>query len=281
LAAKALNMRHLPGFGPELHFRAAVDSEHRRQSPPLLVNNLRAVTMLMAALASGAPAARAADLHAPFSSALARHVADGRVDYGGMARDADFARYLELLSGTDVGRLAGDADRLAFWINTYNALAIKGILDGRSPSGVLGRIGFFRTATWSAGGLEFSLHDLEHRILLPLGDPRVHFAIVCASRSCPKLRAEAYRAADLERQLDEAAVSFINDPDRNRFDRETGVAHLSKIFDWFAADFRTHAGSVQKYLARYVADPAVAGRLAQDGFRVRHLPYDWSLNGIR
>lgn len=84
------------------------------------------------------------------------------------------------------------AEKLAFWINAYNALAIKGTLDGSSPRSFFGKAKFFYTDKYQAGGVKTNLYDLEHEILLPLDDARVHFAIVCASRSCPKLRSEAY-----------------------------------------------------------------------------------------
>ena len=86
-------------------------------------------------------------------------------------------------------------------------------------------------------------------------------------------------ADQLEPQLEAATRVFINDPAKNRFDLAADTASISKIFDWFRADFERAAGSVQKYLADYVADPEAAARLARDGFEVRYLDYDWSLNG--
>ena len=115
-------------------------------------------------------------------------------------------------------------------------------------------------------------------MLRPLGDPRIHFAIICASKSCPFLRSEAFAAAKLDAQLDAQARQFINDPSRNRFDKASGTAALSEIFKWFEEDFRG-AGSLQKYLAKYADDPEVARMLAADGFRIEWMTYDWSLNG--
>jgi len=108
----------------------------------------------------------------------------------------------------------------------------------------------------------------------------MHFAIVCASTSCPKLQSWAYQPDQLDHQLDHAARGFINDPARNRFDRKQRVASLSMIFQWFEKDFADAAGSVLAYIARYVEDPELAKELTQPGYRIEYLDYDWSLNGI-
>ena len=207
------------------------------------------------------------------------HVVDGRVDYPAIAKDADFDEYIRRLKDVDLEGLRDREEQLVFWINAYNALAVKGILDGNSPSSFFGRVTFFKTTDYDVGGDEINLYDLERDVLIPLGEPRVHFAIVCASHSCPKLRSEAYTVERLEIQLEEEARHFINDSSRNRFDREEKVAYVSKIFDWFDDDFEEHSGSIQKYLARYVDDPRLAKQLAAEEFEVEFLDYDWSLNG--
>jgi hypothetical protein len=112
-------------------------------------------------------------------------------------------------------------------------------------------------------------------------DPRIHFAIVCASRSCPKLRSEAYRAPRVNAQLEEGARAFVNDPARNRFDRASREARLSKIFDWFDADFAARSGSLTAYLGQYVADEGLGRDLATEPYSVEFLTYDWNLNGPR
>jgi hypothetical protein len=103
---------------------------------------------------------------------------------------------------------------------------------------------------------------------------------VCASLSCPKLQPYAFRGDRLDEQLDAAARSFVNDPDRNRFDRRAKVAHLSKIFDWFEEDFAAAAGNVLAYVSRYVNDRELERELSEQSYRVEYLDYDWSLNGI-
>lgn len=216
--------------------------------------------------------------HGAFDALLRAHVKNGVVDYPAFQDNAAFRKYVEDLARP--AQLAGKEETLAYYINAYNALAIQGILDGLSPGSLLGRTRYFRIKEWPLNGQSTSLHDLEHKLIRPLGDPRIHFAIICASKSCPFLRSEAYAAGKLDAQLDEQARQFVNDPFRNRFDQGTRVAHLSEIFKWFDEDFRGPAGSPQKYIAKYAADPAAAKLLAADGFKVVWIDYDWSLNGM-
>jgi hypothetical protein len=218
--------------------------------------------------------------HDRFDEVLKTHVSDGWVDYNGIAADRRFADYVKRLEISDAQKFSSPKERLVFWINAYNALAIQGILKGSSPKSFFGKIGFFYNDKYRVGGVDTNLYDLEHKILRPLGEPRIHFAIVCASKSCPRLRAEAYAPNRLNEQLDESARRFINDPSRNRFDREKKVAHLSKIFDWFDDDFAQHSGSVARYVARYVDDPTLAEELVAGHYKIKYLDYLWDLNGL-
>ena len=213
---------------------------------------------------------------APFDALLRASVKGGHVDYPAFQSSTAFKGYLDALAKP--AQLDSRAETLAYHINAYNAYSIEGILDGLSPSSFLGRQRYFKLQKWPLNGGTISLHDIEHAVLRPLGDPRIHFAIICASKSCPFLRSEAFAAAKLDAQLDAQARQFINDPSRNRFDKASGTAALSEIFKWFEEDFRG-AGSLQKYLAKYADDPEVARMLAADGFRIEWMTYDWSLNG--
>ena len=207
------------------------------------------------------------------------HVQDGMVNYPGLSGDKDFMTYLEDIGRFDPSRLDGQAERLAFWINAYNALAIKGILDGLSPKGWIGKYRYFVATDYQLGNKKTNLYDLEHQIILPYGDPRVHFALVCASASCPKLRSEAYTAQKLEAQLEEQARIFVNDESRNRFDTQARTAYLSQIFDWFSDDFEGAGGTVLNYIAGYTADPRLQLDLRSGSYEIEYLEYDWSLNG--
>jgi hypothetical protein len=223
--------------------------------------------------------------HAAWTAILARWVDDGRVDYAGLERDGQPAltAYLATLSGAcraDYDRWT-PAQRIAFWVNAYNAFTIRLILD-HYPIASIRKIGFlpgaaFRERFIAMDGLKggpISLDDIENGTLRStFREPRIHFALVCASRSCPALRAEAYRGADLDRQLDDQARRFLNDPTKNRLDRPARILELSSIFKWFREDFERAAESLPAYVGRYLG-----GDAALDTYTVRFLDYDWTLN---
>ncbi len=213
--------------------------------------------------------------HAAWTAQLGRFVKDGVVDYAGWKKDEPaldgFLRQLVVVKKEEFDGFTRP-EKTAFLIDAYNAYTVRLILD-HYPTGSIRSIGLlpgsaFRRTFIPLLGEELSLNDLEGR-LRELGDPRIHFAIVCASKSCPKLRATAYRAAGLEAQLDAAARDFLSDPRKNRF--EPGAAHLSAIFKWYGDDFSKAGGSVASWLGRYHPLP--------DGTRIDYLDYDWSLNG--
>ena len=218
--------------------------------------------------------------HQLWRQVLENSVTDGLVNYPVIQNEERFGAYLRLLDRVDPTSLSSRDQQLAFWINAYNAFAIQGILDGESPAPYIGWYYYFKLHGYAVGGEMINLYDLEHAILrAQFNEPRVHFAIVCASVSCPKLQPWTYEGRQLERQLDEVAREFVNDPSRNRFDRQRKVAYLSKIFDWFREDFVASTGSVQKFVARYVQDPELAQDLIADMYRIEYLEYDWGLNG--
>ena len=154
-------------------------------------------------------------------------------------------------------------------------------MDRYSPMTQWGRYRYFIGRDYQVGGTAINLYDLERQVLIKqFHEPLMHFAIVCASMSCPRLQPWAYQPEELERRLVQVAKAFINDPTRNRFDRTQKGAALSMIFQWFEKDFADAAGSVLAYIARYVDDPELAKEIVQPGYRIEFLEYDWSLNGI-
>jgi hypothetical protein len=219
--------------------------------------------------------------HDGLDQVLRSYVRDGRVAYPDIRGNGRFREYLAQLNRVDPNALPADSDRIAFWINAYNAFAIQGILDGYSPMTLWGRYRFFIAREYRVGGESIDLYDLERKILIPFQEPRIHFAIVCASHSCPRLQSWTYRGDRLEDQLNQVTRKFVNDPSRNRFDRERRIAYLSKIFDWYGDDFAAQAGSVQGFVARYIDDPALAQDVATVPYAVEFLEYDWSLNGVQ
>lgn len=237
------------------------------------------ITVFFAVAIASFGAAAIQSIHHGFDEVLVTHVSNGAVDYPGIASDSRFMPFVDYLGNTGIDSFESRDEKLAYLINAYNAFAIKGILDGSSPSSFFGRIGYFKTDNYRFGGEDIDLYDLERDVIIPEGESRIHFAINCASKSCPLLRSEAYRGDILDEQLDEAARRFINDPSRNHFDSAEKVAYLSQIFEWFGDEFADHSGSVQKYVAQYVDDPQIAAALRADQYRVEFLEYDWSLNG--
>mgnify|MGYP001592812326 FL=1 len=187
--------------------------------------------------------------HQAWDRVVRDYVRDGHVDYPAIQAAGKLDGYLSELNRIDPTRLSRRQDQLAFWINAYNAFAVKGILEHDSPMTLWGRYRYFIGRDYQVGGTTINLYDLERQVLIEqFHEPLMHFAIVCASTSCPKLQSWAYQPGELDRQLDQAARAFINDPTRNRFDRKQKVALLSMIFQWFEKDFSAVAGSVLAYV---------------------------------
>ncbi len=221
---------------------------------------------------------------------LRRYVHDGLVDYEGLKRQgvAELNNYLATLSSVCAAdeRAANRDERLAFWINAYNAFTVKLILD-HYPVRSIRSIGLLPLAAFKKkfipmsglGKGDLSLDEIENDILRKeLGEPRIHFAIVCASKSCAKLRSQAYRADAVNLQLEQAARDFVQDSSKNRYDAAKRTFYASSIFKWFPADFERANGSLAAFIGQY-AQPDVAAALKQDDVRIEFLDYDWSLNG--
>jgi hypothetical protein len=255
----------------------------------------RAAAAVLAAIAgvlalAGASPAVAHD-QAAYARLLEAHVRRGTVsgidlalvDYEAVRGDPDYPRALRDLAAARPEALAVRADRLAFWINAYNLLAIKAVLD-QYPTRSIRDGGTLLRPIWkrkvgAAAGREYALDDIEHGILRPeFKDPRVHMAIVCASLSCPDLRREPFAGARLDAQLDDEARRFLANPTKGLAPSADGrSARVSSIFKWFREDFAP-AGGVVAFI-RAKAGPELAPRLAGlTDARLTYLDYDWSLN---
>ncbi len=240
--------------------------------------------------------------HEAFTAVLAPVVSGSMVDYAGLSANRDaLDAYIAALDATDPADLrAASADaRLAFWINAYNACMLKRVVDHYPirPAGGFQRIrnalaGRPSNSVWQipdvftgdhcpvAGGVR-SQDEIEHEIIRPLGDPRIHFAINCAAISCPPLVPEAYGAATLDSQLDERARAFVNDPVHFSVAAEGGArtVRVNVVLDWFKEDFGGLEG-LRAFLARY-ADAADAEALEDPNTGLEFIDYDWSLNDAR
>ncbi|MEO0365515.1 MAG: DUF547 domain-containing protein [Pseudomonadota bacterium] len=220
------------------------------------------------------------DVFSPFAELLASDVNEGNVNYPAFAASAEFAEMMASLATTAPPRDADQKTRLAFYINAYNATSIQGILDGFSPSTIWGRLRFFKRRQYALFNTSLSLFELEHERIINEGDPRIHFAIVCSSKSCPPLRSELYTADGLDTELDAVTRAFVNNPDSNQFDADNRTARLSRIFKWYGDEFEAvGGGSLGAFLAAYVDDPDVATSLKNNSWKFSYSDYDWSLNG--
>ncbi len=237
--------------------------------------------------------------HGLWDAVVRRTVDDrGRVRYAEIGSDARYREYLYRLAHTDAGGLADDHERLAFWINAYNALTIKAVLltlpaDRAAwprysiKDQAVGGRSLWKGMVFQVGGAKWTLDGIEHQILRKqdgLRDPRIHVAIVCAARGCPRLWNRAYEPAKIDEQLATAVRRYTSDPRQCRIDVAGRTLQLSKIFDWYGGDFvdssfSPNAPSVPAFLARYAGDDAKRTRaLSQGKWDIDYFDYDWKLN---
>jgi hypothetical protein len=242
-----------------------------------MLRRLLSLTLVGVALAAS-PALANVDQRA-YDQVLHTRVTNGFVDYHALGGPADRQALEGYLAGiADAPLPASRADRLAAWINAYNALVLQGILDGKSPASLLGRGMFFLTGKHRVYGQELTLTTLENDMLRKgFADPRIHAAIVCGSKSCPPLRSEAFVGAKIDSQLDDQMQRFLHDLTKNRFDKATKTLQLSSIFNWFKGDFAA-AGGVPAFVAHYLS-PAERSWVTGPGVKIQYLDYDWTLNG--
>ncbi|MGH7788925.1 MAG: DUF547 domain-containing protein [Candidatus Binatia bacterium] len=237
-----------------------------------------AVASLALVFAASARAEEAFD-HAEWTRLLERYVdGDGRVAYRDLAaRDgAAFDAYLAALAAARPDAWPR-AERLAFWINAYNAVIIKAVLDGYSAESLLGRYRIFFRYERTVAGAARTPDDIENRILRPSGEARLHFALVCASSSCPTLRRQAWSGATLDRDLDEEARRFVRDPRRNQIRPGAADIHLSMIFKWYRDDFGGNDEAVRELVGRYSDEPERIYLHAQRP-DIEYRDYDWTMN---
>jgi hypothetical protein len=260
----------------------------------------RLVTVVTLALVAPAASASAQALpdHAGFTDVLGAYVRDGLVDYATLQANREgLDAYLVELAATDADAL-GAAPRdaqLAFWINAYNACALRLVIDHypirkagfpaslvRSLQGVPDNSIRQISDTWSrrfcaVTGVARALDEIEHEIIRPMGEPRIHFAVNCASRSCPVLAPQAYTAQGLDEQLDAAVRRFVASERNYRLYREDDpTLWLNKVLDWYRDDFGGREGVVT-LLLRYLP-PDDTQYIRERSPRVEFLEYDWTLN---
>jgi hypothetical protein len=197
------------------------------------------------------------------------------VDYQTLKNNGQMEAVYQVISAFPVESLDSPNEKLAFYINSYNILAIKMVLD-HWPEESIKDSGSFFNPVWDKpagkiGGKTVTLGEIEHEILRPMGEPRIHMAIVCASVSCPDLRNEPYTAEQLNTQLNEQTSLFLNNTGKGLRTGEQAI-QTSKIFDWFGEDFQP-VGGVDTFIRSYRSG------LPEKKIKA-NLPYDWNINGI-
>lgn len=217
--------------------------------------------------------------HSSFDSLLKKHVSSGWVSYKGFQSDRNLLDvYLNSLSKVSLAEYNGFSkeEKIAFLVNAYNAFTIQLILD-HYPVKSIKKIGGIFQSPWKIEffellGAKRSLDWIEHQKLrVDFQEPRIHFAIVCASIGCPPLANTAFTAKTLETQLQSLMLSFLADKNKNRYDSENKILYLSPIFDWFESDF-TKKGSLVDFV-----NPAMGNLIPQDA-KIKYTNYNWNLN---
>jgi len=250
--------------------------------------------MFLAAFAVLAPSFAGFDhSHARWSEILAANVRGENVDYKAIQSNrAALDSYLASLESVMPEEFASwsRSQQLAFWIDAYNAFAVKRVVDAY-PIASIQDLGDGKGKVWDqefiplgklfpdAGGNDLSLNDIENRILRPrFKDARVFAAIHRASRSSPPLLAKAYVGERLDEQLDSQVASWLADPSRNRFDAQASKVAVSRIFDWFKDDFARDAGSVQAWLAAHAPAKERDWLSSAKEVAIEFQPYSWKLD---
>jgi len=251
---------------------------------------------------------RPVDFHRDLDTFLARHVdGEGRVDYRAAQGDReDLDRYVALLARASPDNRADwfptERDQLAYWINAYNASVLHLVLhhypiasvrDVRSPAPLffLPRVaGFFVFQRVALGGEPINLYDLENDVIRRrFREPRIHFALNCASLSCPRLPDRTFRAETLDAELEREARRFVADAQNVEVDSDRGRLRLSSIFDWYESDFTNwmeamhpdEEPSLRGYVLLHAQPPRAEALRACTACRVEFIPYDWGLNDLQ
>ena len=270
--------------------------------------DLRRRAVLVAGLVLPASAAFAQSFdhgHAAWTALLKKHIVllrngqASQVRYAGFAQERDALKaYLAALAAVPKATFDGwtKPQQMAFLINAYNAYTIELILTKYPDLKSIKDLGSFLESPWKKKvapllGTTMTLDQIEHDTLRKRGaydDPRIHFAVNCASIGCPMLREEAFVGDRLDAQLDEQALRFMSDRTRNRYDAGKQRLEVSKIFDWYGEDFRLGhkgIGSLEAFCAKYADQlaEAPADREAVRGQKapIAHLDYDWNLNDVK
>ncbi len=228
--------------------------------------------------------------HATWNAILKKYVdKDGMVNYRALKANANDVQalngYIQLLSTANPNVASKRNAQLAFWINAYNAVTVHGILrvhpttSIRNHTAKLAGYNIWHDLQLYVGGKPYSLDSMEHKILRKMNEPRIHFAIVCASIGCPRLLNEAYTSREVANQLETNAKDFFSRSRNFRHDTANNRFYMSAIMDWFGSDFGNDQASQLRRIAGWLPNATAQNAALQNSVSVSHLDYDWNLNG--
>jgi len=212
----------------------------------------------------------------------------GKVNYFALMADKSMVDYAETLSDFDLNTLKTREAKLAFWINSYNALSIYGVVKklqrdpdfaSKGNTSWFGRVRFFALQKFNVGGNEYTLRNIEDKIRKDFEDPRIHFALNCSSLGCPLLKEGLYSAGNIDNELNAATRLYLSSQEGLRLDREEGVLYVSMIFKWYKKDFEATGKTVIEYIYEYAPDHirAFIDEMKQN-IKLKNIEYDWALN---
>ncbi|MBN20901.1 MAG: DUF547 domain-containing protein [Bdellovibrionaceae bacterium] len=232
--------------------------------------------------------------HSLFQKVLNKYIiqinpSETRVHYSGLKKEPEILnQYLEQVSlVTKENYKKWDSkQRLSFLINAYNAFTLKWIVKNYPTSSIKKTVGFFsnpwKQEFFKLFGEDSYLDQIEHQFIRKnFKEPRIHFAVNCASIGCPALSKKVYTSENLETQLEENTLLFLKDSTRNRIDKKNKIVYLSKIFDWYESDFEKYSKSVPNFVSSRISnDSAIQNAIKNRTYKIKHLDYDWNLNKI-
>lgn len=236
---------------------------------------------------AGQTALQAVD-HSDWNLLLQKYVdQNGQVNYSSWHKNStDRSRLNQYLNRLSQGKPAGSskAGQLAFWINAYNAVTVRGILDVYPTTSIRNHtaklIGYniWKNLFLYVDGQKYSLDSIEHKILRKLNEPRIHFAIVCASIGCPRLMNNAYLPDTIDRQLEINAADFFSRKQNFQYDANRNTIQLSALLSWFESDFGTNQAAMLRSIQKWIPDANARQAIASGSVAVKFLDYDWNLN---
>jgi len=219
------------------------------------------------------------DAIAAYARVLQRFVDDhGAVDFEALAHDrAGLDTYVRFIAATPLESFAAGDERLAHYINSYNALSMFNVVESGVPETHAGwrKVAFFVLRRFDIGGRHLSLHAYENDVIRKEGDPRIHFALNCSARGCPRLPREPFTPALLQSQLDGETRRFFASAGHLRIDHAGRTAYVSELLDFYREDFIAAAGSLTSFVNRYAPQPV------PESYELRFIPFDWTIADSR